>query len=136
LAIQRELGNTRVVAIALGNLGRVSYLQNDFANAREFYSESLEINRSLGDLHSIALLFDGFAGLAADVQPERAAELLGAANALRQTVGSDFDKADANFYEKIYRAVEANLEKENFVKHLSSGGALKLEQAISLALDV
>lgn len=136
LAIQRELGNTRVVAIALGNLGRVSYLQNDFAAAREFYAESLEINRSLGDLHSIALLLDGFAGLAAKTQPARAAELLGAANALRGKVGSDFDKADADFYERIYQTVAANLEKEDLAKHLRVGGALRLEQAVSLALDV
>jgi tetratricopeptide (TPR) repeat protein len=136
LAIQRERGNTRIVAIALGNLGRVSFLQNDFDAAREFFAESLEINRSLGDLHSIALLLDGFAGLAADAHPELAAELLGAANAMRQTIGSDFDKADAEFYEKIYQTVEANLEKENFAKHLNIGSALKLEQAVSLTLDV
>jgi predicted ATPase/DNA-binding winged helix-turn-helix (wHTH) protein len=136
LAIQRERGNTRIVAIALGNLGRVSFLQNDFDAAREFFIESLEINRSLGDLHSIALLLDGFAGLAADAHPELAAELLGAANALRQTIGSDFDKADAEFYEKIYQTVESNLEKEKLAKHLNIGGALKLEQAVSLALDV
>jgi tetratricopeptide (TPR) repeat protein len=136
LAIQRERGNTRIVAIALGNLGRVSFLQNDFDAAREFYAESLEINRSLGDLHSIALLLDGFAGLAADAQPARAAELLGAANALRQTVGSHFDKADAEFYERIYQKIEANLEKEDLAKHLRVGGALKLPQAVSLALDV
>jgi len=136
LAIQRELGNTRVVAIALGNLGRVSFLQNDFDAAREFYAESLEINQSLGDLHSISLLLDGFAGLAADEQPARAAELLGAANALRQTVGSDFDKADADFYQRIYQMVEANLEKEDLAKHLRVGGELKLPQAVSLALDV
>ena len=136
LAIQRERGNTRIVAIALGNLGRVSYLQNDFVAARQFYAESLEINRSLGDMHSIAQLLDGFAGLTANAQPERAAELLGAANVLRQTVGSDFNKADADFYEKIYQTVEANLEKEDLAKHLSVGGALKLEQAVSLALDV
>jgi predicted ATPase/DNA-binding winged helix-turn-helix (wHTH) protein len=136
LATQRELGNTRIVAIALGNLGRVSFLQNDFDAAREFYAESLEINQSLGDLHSIALLLDGFAGLAADAQPALAAELLGAANALRQTVGSDFDKADADFYERIYQMVEANLEKEDLAKHLRLGGALKLPQAVSLALNV
>jgi len=136
LAIQRSLGNTRIVAIALGNLGRVSYLQNDFAVARKFYAESLEINRSLGDLHSIALLLDGFAGLKAETQPERAAQLLGAANALRGKVGSDFDKADAEFYKRIYQTVKVNLAKEDLAKHLSGGGALKLEQAVSLALDV
>jgi len=136
LTIQRELGNTRIVGIALGNLGRVSYLQNDFAAAREFYAESLEISQSLGDLHSIAQLLDGFAGLAANAQPECAAELLGAANALRGKVGSDFDIADANFYERIYQTVEANLEKETLTKHLNLGGALKLEQTVSLALNV
>jgi len=136
LIIQRELGNTHIVAIALGNLGRVSYLQNDFAAAREFYTESLEINRSLGDLNSIALLLDGFAGLTADAQPELAAELLGAANALRRKIGSAFDQADADFYERIYQMVKANLEKEDLAKHLSVGGALKLEQAVLLALDV
>jgi len=136
LIIQRELGNTRIVGIALGNLGRVSHLQNDLAAAREFYTESLEISHSLGDLHSIALLLDGFAGLTADTQPERAAELLGAANALRRKVGSDFDKADADFYERSYQTVEANLEKENLAKHLGIGGALKLEQSVSLALNV
>jgi hypothetical protein len=111
-------------------------LQNDFAAAREFYMESLEINCSLGDLNSIALLLDGFAGLIAATKSERAAELLGAANALRGKVGSDFDTADADFYRRIYQTIEANLEKESLAKHLSIGGALKLEQAVSLALNV
>jgi predicted ATPase/DNA-binding winged helix-turn-helix (wHTH) protein len=135
LIIQRELGNTRIVGIALGNLGRVSYLQNDFAAARQFYAESLEISRSLGDLHSIAQLLDGFAGLKAETQPERAAQLLSAANALRQKVGSDFDQADADFYVKIYQTIEANLERENFAKQLRVGSAMSLAQSVSLALD-
>ncbi len=110
-------------------------MQNDFAAARQFYAESLEISRSLGDLHSIAQLLDGFAGLKAETQPERAAQLLGAANALRQKVGSDFDQADADFYVKIYQTIEANLERENFAKQLRVGSAMSLAQSVSLALD-
>ncbi len=131
LAIQRELGNKRIIAIGLGNLGRVAFQQGKHAVARSYYQESLMLNRELGDLHSIACLLDGFAGLALRAgRGARAACLLGAADSLREAVGSDMDRANRFFYESINADLRASLGEEAFAEAFAEGRALKLEQAV------
>ena len=55
LAIYRELGAKRHIAITLGNLGTVAEAQGDNASAWSLQEESLTIRRELGDRQGIAL---------------------------------------------------------------------------------
>jgi len=54
LAIRRQLGDRRGVAISLNNLGIVALDQGDLASARTMHEESLAIARELGNLNGIA----------------------------------------------------------------------------------
>ena len=54
LAIRRQLGERRGMAVSLTNLGNVIYEQGDFASARVLFEESLAIMRELGDRGGIA----------------------------------------------------------------------------------
>ncbi len=136
LAIQREIGNKRIIAIGLGNLGRVAYHQGQYAAARTYYAESMTLNRELGDQHSIAGLLDGFAGLALrNKHGERAAQLLGAATSLRESVGSDIDSADLSFNQRIMSDVRATLSAQAFNKAFAEGRAMTFEQAVVRASE-
>ena len=54
LAIRRQLGDRRGVAISLNNLGIVALDQGDLASARTMHEESLAIARELGNRNGIA----------------------------------------------------------------------------------
>jgi Tetratricopeptide repeat len=55
LAIERELGDQRAIAIVLNNLGMVAaYHRNDYSAARLLHEEALPIRRELSDRSGIA----------------------------------------------------------------------------------
>ncbi len=55
MAIERELGDQRAIAIVLNNLGMVAaYHRNDYSAARLLHEEALVIRRELGDRWGIA----------------------------------------------------------------------------------
>jgi tetratricopeptide (TPR) repeat protein len=64
LAIRRELGDKRGIAISLSNLGRVAYSQGDYPAARSLHEESLAIRRELGDKWGIAYSLNSMGSVA------------------------------------------------------------------------
>lgn len=86
LTIRRPLGDRRGAAISLINLGMVAYCQGDYAAAQALHQESLRIKRALGG-EGIAESLEGLAAVTgARGEAARAARLLGAADALRETL--------------------------------------------------
>jgi tetratricopeptide (TPR) repeat protein len=63
LALTRELGDTAGVANRLGNLGRTAYREGNFAAARAWLTEALELQRSLG-ISDISFLIEALGELA------------------------------------------------------------------------
>jgi hypothetical protein len=77
----------------------------------------------------------GFAGVASGMgQPERAARLLGASEALNIAHGSIFEPADQAEYDRILEHVRAQLDESTFSAAFAIGKAMTLEQAIAHAL--
>ncbi len=72
LAIFRELGDQRSIAVGLNNLGLVLHDQGDYAAACALHEESLAIRRELGDRHGMAYSL-GNLGLVAHNQGDYAA---------------------------------------------------------------
>jgi non-specific serine/threonine protein kinase len=64
LALKRELGDPRGVAIALNNLGVVACDAGDYAAARPLFEESLALKRELGDRRGIALALNNLGNVA------------------------------------------------------------------------
>ncbi len=65
LAIWRQLGDQRGIAVALNNLGMVMRSQGDYASARTLYEESLVIERQRGDRWGLAAGLNNLGSLAA-----------------------------------------------------------------------
>ncbi|MCW3099654.1 MAG: adenylate/guanylate cyclase protein, partial [Chthonomonadaceae bacterium] len=89
LTIYGEIGDRQGIAASLKNLGKLASYQGDYASARACQEESLTIKREIGGQQGIAYSLEAFAGLAADQEnQEQAAQLWGAAEALREQIGA------------------------------------------------
>jgi hypothetical protein len=84
----------------------------------------------------IGYCFEGLAAvLAFTGQPDPAARLLGAAEALRESLGVDLAPAERETHEETAAAVRAALGEEQFSDAWRLGRELALEQAIAYALQ-
>jgi predicted ATPase len=115
LEIRRKLGDRRGIARSLNNLGRVAYHQGDYDSARSQYEASLEITRELGDRRGIAWNLQSFASLnAAERKPEQAARLWGAAERLREEIGSPLPPDERERYDRDVITARQALGEEVF----------------------
>ncbi|MFL5732491.1 MAG: tetratricopeptide repeat protein, partial [Chloroflexia bacterium] len=136
LAISRELGDKRGIAVSLGNLGNVAYGQGDYAIAHSLYEGSLALMRELGVSWGIGWILAGLGGVAAGVgQASRGTRLLGAAEALEEAPGSIFGQDDRMVYEQGIASARAQLSEEEFEKAWAEGRAMTMEQAIEYAIE-
>jgi ATP/maltotriose-dependent transcriptional regulator MalT len=87
LAIFRHIGNRLGVARALASLGDLGQSESKLAQAAQYYEESLAVYHRLGAPEGIARCLEGLAAIAEAQQPTYAAQLLGAADHLRETLG-------------------------------------------------
>ncbi len=94
LAILLEVGDTYGVANARHNLGDIARETGDRTSATENYAASLEMFRDLGDRRSLCMVYEAVALLLAGSSPLDALRLVGAADALRQAIGSPRSAAD------------------------------------------
>ena len=134
LPIWRELEDRESIGMALRGLGRVAVHQGDYPRARALFADSLAIVCELGHKYDIAYQLEGSASLAAaEGEAVRAARLLGAAEALRETIGAPLLPPDLPDYQQTVAAVRASLAAEMFAEHWAKGRALTLEEAVAEA---
>ena len=141
LALLRELGDTWRTPMVLHNLGIVAHLQGDHAAARAHQAEALALLQEVGtrglarELTAYAL--EGLAAAAgAEGRPERAVRLFGAADALREALGTPLHPAHRAELERGVAAARAALGEGAFAASWEAGRALSLEEAIAAALQV
>ena len=135
LAMFRELGDRRGAAHALNSLGNVAYDQGDYSTAGTLFAESLALFTELGEQGGIAELLEAFASLRKEGQPERAVALWGAAEALREAIGSPLPSNERQEYDRTLAAVREALGEEAFAAAWQQGRAMPIEQAITYALE-
>jgi tetratricopeptide (TPR) repeat protein len=130
----RELGDRRGVAHCLNALAAVAQWTGDFAAARALYAESLGQWRELGNKEGTATCLEGSAGVVAESGAgERAALLLGAAEALREAASSPRWPADEAHYERILARVRAQLGPDRLATAWAEGRKMPLQEALDLA---
>jgi hypothetical protein len=94
----------------------------------------LAIARVLGGKLGVATCLESLARVAAaQGQPERAAQLFGAA-ALRDALGAPLPPADRADYERQVAAVRATLGEEAFAAVWAEGRGMPLEEAAAFAM--
>ena len=135
LVMSREYGLKGDWNFAEYSLGMIALHQNDYPLARQRFTDYFKLARTIYEKFSACDLLTGLAAVAAGTsQPERAAKLHGAAQAIFETTDyqiSPFNRAEFDRHMEIARE---QLGEERFAALQAEGRALTLEQAIELAL--
>jgi predicted ATPase/DNA-binding SARP family transcriptional activator/DNA-binding CsgD family transcriptional regulator len=136
LAMFREMDDKWCVARTLSWLGMVTvYKSDDREAAAGFLREGLALNREIGGWEWVAYSLEGFASLVgAKAEGERAAMLWGAAEALREEIGSPIQPTDRADYDRSVAAARTHLEGAAWEAAWKQGKEMSLEEAIEYAL--
>jgi predicted ATPase/Tfp pilus assembly protein PilF len=135
-AVERlERGNQMNLAFALSNLGAVAYQQSAYPEARACYTQALAKAQEFGSKKALIYCLDGFAALAVgEGRPEVSAQLCGAANALRESIGIQQEPHEHKRRAQYIAQIEASLAKPLIAEAMRSGRNLNLDEAVLLAL--
>jgi predicted ATPase/serine/threonine protein kinase len=175
LTTGRRLGLKRAVAGGLEGLGKAAFDQGDYARARAFYEEGLQVADELGQKSEFAIsLAINLAELAAEEgkfeearrlcigslrnsqevsdkesitatlsvfgwldfaegKAERAAQLLGAVEHMRETLGIAFSPRQRARHERRVGAIRGSLDQEMFAAARARGKAMTIDEAVAYA---
>ena len=134
LTLQRELGDKRGMAISLSNLAYAALYEGRYHEALAPLQESLQLAEELGDKDGIAYRLEGLSVVAvSDGEAQRAARLLGGADALFEVIGADLDPAERDLHERTVADVHAHLDDETFAAAWAEGRAMSLPDAVAYA---
>jgi tetratricopeptide (TPR) repeat protein len=136
LALFKELKLYSGIAFVLIDLGKAALGQGNYEKMTSCYKEILSIYWNLGAERNIA---DGIELVASafvvNQKPERAARLLGAAEALRKSSGADLFPYQAADYERSIQALHSQLDVVAFKACWIEGKEMNVKQAVEYALE-
>ncbi len=116
-------------------LGLVEQMQGNYTRAAECYRRSLLLRQAQQQTAGMAWALEGLVEVAAATkQPLRAAHLSGAAEKLRQQVGSVISADDRPRYEQAIHQVGEALGEAKFQVAWTAGAVLAVEQVVAYAL--
>jgi predicted ATPase len=135
LALYREQHNQAGTAMALNNLGRASLKQHEPVEAALQLGESLRLRYSIGDVPGIAFSLESLAELAYHQGDfDRAAQLWGAAEALRSKLKAPLAPVERPAYEAARRAASEALGAAQFAAALAISAARTVDETVAYAL--
>jgi tetratricopeptide (TPR) repeat protein len=136
LTIFEELRHARGIAQTLTDLGHLATRQGRFEAARNAYGDALRTYEQAGHRRGIAQVLDGFAGIAARQDaPVRALRLIGAAAAIRHTLGLAPQPLEQGTPVDILGGVQTRLDAPSTARAKLEGWTMPLARAIAYALD-
>jgi tetratricopeptide (TPR) repeat protein len=130
------LDDSEGMAFALVNQGFAALSEKQHERAIELLRQALRRLAELEFKDVIGYCFEGLAAvLAFTRRPEEAAKLLGAAEALRESLGVGLAPAEQTTHDETVEAVRAALDEQHFGAAWRQGRELPLEDAIAYALE-
>jgi non-specific serine/threonine protein kinase len=130
------LEDSEGMAFALVNQGFAALSEHDYDGAIEFLRRALRLLAELEFKDVIGYCFEGLAAvLAFTARAEEAAKLLGAAEALRESLGVGLAPAEQATHDETVAAVRDALGGDRFGAAWRQGRELALEDAIAYALE-
>jgi predicted ATPase/transcriptional regulator with XRE-family HTH domain len=134
LQLFADLGDKWGLALALHHLAQVDRAEDRLEDALMRYRESLRLFADLKNRHMIARCLGGIGGVALKQgDGVRAAQLLGAAQAILDTLPPFLAPGDAQEYGQLIEQTRALLGNERFAEAWGVGTTLALEAAMQLA---
>src|SRR5258707_109215 len=132
VALYREIGHQHGTANALGVLGRVCVLEGDYAAAQELYEQSVVIACELQEKWVAAVFLVALGEVvAAQRQLAWAAQLWGAAEAMRDAAGVPIPLAQRADYERSVSAARVHVGERAFAASWAQGRSMTPEQALA-----
>jgi predicted ATPase/DNA-binding CsgD family transcriptional regulator len=133
VTIRRELQDRSYLIYSLCGLALAATFQGDLERAIQTCQEALALSEALGQKNGLAFSMEAMAGIAgAQGQAEQAAILFGAAEALRDTIGTPLPPALRMIYERMMVTVRDKLGEEVFQVALAEGRTMTPEQALAV----
>ncbi|HLY22673.1 MAG TPA: LuxR C-terminal-related transcriptional regulator [bacterium] len=137
LRLADGIGDRWLVSLLHTSLGVVSLHQRDAVPAAKHFNDSLGLARDLGDQWGIAWNLEGLAAVAVTAgDHERAARLLGAADALRKVINTPLTPSERADLERTLAAARAALSEADIAAAWAKGAAMRPDQAIQYAVGV
>ncbi len=142
LKLRKEMGNKSGIAWSLQNLGHLAHRQGESQQAAALFEESLTLFAELGNKIGIAECLEGLASEAVGEaksdgnahKPEKAARLLGAAEALREAASTPLPPYRRADYDRDLAAARAQLDDPVFRAAWEAGRSMTMERAVAYAL--
>ena len=137
LRICRQTGNRRREAIALVNLSYAAQHQGDYKQAEQFALQGLALLYELKLKYHSTIVLSMLAGPEAALgKSERAARLLGASDAIFESMSVSLQPADQIEIDGYLTIVHDQLGEDAFRKFWGQGRKMSFEQAVKYALSV
>ena len=134
LALFREVGDRWGMLSPLRTLTLVARRAGDLARVAVLCRDGLLIRRDLGSRSEVDEQYEVLGWVATmRGQPEQAARFLGAAEALRESMGTSISPVRRADYDDLVAQVQAALSDEAFTAAWEAGRSMTMEQAIDYA---
>jgi non-specific serine/threonine protein kinase len=135
--LARKIGNRRLVYSNHSELAHILRAHGELDEALELYRDVLPKWKELGHRAAVAHELECLAFIAiARRQYERAARLLGAAETLRESIGSPMTLSERQEYDQAVSGLREQMEADAFAKEWAEGRTLEMEPAIAYALQM
>jgi len=133
LVMFRELGDQFGIALLLTDRGGVAQACADANQAAQLFGEALALSWKIGDKRRVAFCLEGLATVAGNGRHLRAAQLFGAAAALRDAIGAPLPPSEQADYERNLAAARTG-NVDAFAAAWCAGASMTLERAVEFAL--
>ena len=132
-----ETGYKKFTADALAYLGTVALRRGEYHRSLSYYQQSLVLNQEQAYQEGLIEDLAGLAEMASLLgQPERAARLLGAIEALREATGIRLSPLRQVEYERTLEGIRAQGDEAAFAAAWQEGRATPLEHLVAQAVEM
>jgi tetratricopeptide (TPR) repeat protein len=135
LALVRSMGNDFLVASEASNLSMVERQLGDLDEAEALAREALQIGERIGDQFTKPFAISGLAAIATQrAQFERAATLVGAAEAIMEAQNMAWPPDERPHYERMLADLPAAMGSEGFDRARGRGRSMSASEAVEFAV--
>jgi predicted ATPase/class 3 adenylate cyclase len=129
-----QIGDRHFVTVAQSERAHIERLQGRYEQAMALYARTIvgwqELGHRAGAAHQLECI--GFIAIAQS-QPQKAARLLGAAEAMRESIESQMTPAEREEYDRHFAALRGQLSEAEFAAAWAAGRTLSLDEAVAYA---
>jgi tetratricopeptide (TPR) repeat protein len=135
IALARETGNLATVSSEAGNLSMVERQLGNLDAAEALAKEALEIDHRRGDEWAMPYKVSGIAAVATERGDfDRAATLVGAAEAMMEREKAEWPPDERPHYERMLARLPRALGEQEFERVRAAGRAMSNDEAVTYAL--